>query len=308
MNHPIRCELQRKPTDLSPEEWKLYAFVEGFGEHAPSIQEWFRERPVRRDGTRVVIYGAKGTGRSSVANYIVHEFVKAANLTFSDISFLPVPVNDRHPIEPVRQALALLRRELKDRNKFKPGAELEGRVYKSILLNEPQGTPELFADIFGDILGMIRNVDKAPCPLPVFVFDELREYDQLANIASSLSEWSLVICITAEESVLTRWEEKCRSGALRPYTVRLSPLTPQHAVQFISQRWEVLERDDRHVFIDEGLVRALRSRPFPFRAIVDLLSEMFDRAEKQHTKVDHALAQGVLVDRLSYGEWRADPE
>src|SRR5262249_2823672 len=106
--NPFDLELQQELLPLNDDDLRLYAEVDGFARKALIIKDWFIRKENLKHTNFISIFGPKGSGRSSVANYVINRFSHAKGDSLERLFLIKHQVKDDHNIIPIRDALAEL--------------------------------------------------------------------------------------------------------------------------------------------------------------------------------------------------------
>ena len=303
---PLASTFKKELCPLTSEDCDfLYAKVEGFGKHVSIIEQWFAKADNLDRSNCILILGDKGSGRSSVANYIARQFYLAKGID-KKISLIKSVVKNHHDLEPVRDLLGELYNHLGQLlgKQFEENFGSTKKLYHQILFS-PELQNEIFPylSLFSESLPILNSHEY----FPIVIADEIKTYQQINSIQEVFKSFPLIIYTTDQKEVNDVFEREKLSGNLHGFVVKLERLSSKDVHDFLSHRWTKCSAGNQpHPFDKEGIDLIFQGNQFYFKGVVTILTEIFvnyletEKAEFGCSDISKDKMLKVLGKILSY--------
>lgn len=263
------CPLTKDECDF------LYAKVEGFGNHVSLIEQWFADKSNFDRLNSILILGDKGSGRSSVANYIAQQFYLAQEID-QKIPLLRCIIKSHHDLEPVRDLIRELYNHLCQLlgQQFEQDFRSTKELYRKIIFEITELLTEIspYQNLFLESLPILKSRKS----YPIIIADKIITYQQLNSIQEVFNKFSLIIYTTDKKEIQDEFKRRKTRGDLHGFTVKLDYLSLEDVGNFLSHRWTKCSATNQlHPFDQEGLENIFKTNPYPFKGVVTILTEIF---------------------------------
>lgn len=274
--NPLAEVYKKELCPLTKDECEfLYAKVEGFGNHVSFIEQWFADKSNFDRLNSILILGDKGSGRSSVANYIARQFYLAKEID-QKIPLVKCTVKSHHDFDPIRDLL----KELYDHlyqllgQQFEQDFRSTKNLYRKILIETTELPTEIssYQSLLLESLPILNSQEY----FPVVIADRIATYQQINSIQEVFNKFPLIIYTTDQKNIQDEFERRKIRGDLHGFTVQLDYLSLEDVRNFLSHRWTKCSATNQvHPFDKEGLENIFKANQFPFKGVVTILTEIF---------------------------------
>lgn len=273
--------------DAPPDPLTHFLTVDGFGEQKPEIDRLATEEQARlsqNGGQRpdaenpqkpkrnqfFLIHGNKGTGRTSVSNYIARVFGGEQTLkVVEDITDSGHERNvynwmENFALKAEDEGFKEVQSQFEKLGAFSDVTNTKYVRFLRQALNELKAKGHRAVAVFEDV----KNAELFP--LVQDVFDPL-------NFA--LPEPPLVIFTTSDASICDAFANLKRKPT-GPARIDLRVTSGKDILKFLSRRWEQTSRYQPHPFDNETIVDAFETAEFPLKRAVEALHYILEEKAK----------------------------
>ncbi|HAC62852.1 MAG TPA: hypothetical protein DCF68_04775 [Cyanothece sp. UBA12306] len=254
-----------------------YSKVEGFGLQEPFIEQWFKTARNLAKPPRILVYGPQGSGRSSVANYIVWQFSKAKKLSSGEIKILlvKVEIKNEDSIEPIQLALMELFKHLRKclgeqlRTEYKYLYDDYSDLLKN--LSSTEYTEEIKYGLAKDIFEQINDILIERKRLTLIILDKVNNYPQIIYANQVFEKAPLLVYTTSGQKIYDSFEQEKSFSEIHGFSVKLSRLSLEDVQQFLDHCWNIgldIDHKKNHPFDHKGLKVIFEKTTWPFKFIV----------------------------------------
>jgi hypothetical protein len=277
----------------APDEDRYYARVEGFGRELPEIQSWSkRAENVDADSRPVVlIHGPKGCGRTSTAYLVAYlilqqRAIKRASpppaLTSSLVRIL---ITDDSAFKPIRDGVhqfytTLFKHKIDVRDRDR---ELFNEVRSKVLNAAEFQRLAVYQDLSSRLF--LTRAEKGENIDILFMFEDIKNPEQLQYILDSFSESPLLILVTENMKLVRPLKEKFATGDLNGLSIQLDKMTPSEIEELIMHRWKACSltpETTQHPF--KGITSVLNTN-WPIKTVSLFMQHVFSAHLEQLSRV-----------------------
>lgn len=263
------CPLTKEDCDF------LYAKVEGFGNHVSLIEPWFADKSNFDRLNSILILGDKGSGRSSVANYIARQFCLAKGIN-RKIPLIKCIVKSHHDFDPIQDLLKELYSHLCQLlgQQFEQDFGSIKKLYQKILIENTELPTEIssYKSLLLESLPILNSHEY----FPVVIADRITTYQQINSLQEVFNGFPLIIYTTDQKNIQNEFKRRKIRGELHGFTVKLDYLVLEDVHDFLSHRWKKCSAENQiHPFDKEGIDIIFQENKFPFKGVVTILTEIF---------------------------------
>jgi hypothetical protein len=280
----------------------LYAFVDGLRGAKPQIDAWCSSTAQTRSKPFVaLISGPKGSGKSSVANYVAYRcaWVNRGNLSENVEGGLLKrcrvlgDVRDEHPIVPCQTIM----------NKYftlvtKQGIKVDSFVMDKMINISTMNNVEALSALYAIMRGTTSQI-----ATPIFFMRGIRRYDQLANAAQIIGGDGILICTTPSKAVAEDFSKAISENVYGSLQFELSKLEPTDVVELYEHRWSLFAEDPAATSpIDRATIISTFVHGWSIRGVVivleDLLSGYVTTWGKNGSTPQPGITEKEIKDRI----------
>ena len=282
---------------------RLYASVDGFKQATTDIDKWSiaAGRP-RTKPFVALIFGPKGSGRSSTARYIAYRCAAAikgnapaeANQDLLKQCFVEVVVADEHPVEPTENLVRGFF-DLAGEQGIKMGETVDGHM----LNNSAKWT----AGSLSNLYTKMRIETKAPIRVPIFCLEQIRNFEQISGAVQAFRTDAILICTTTIKAVMDDFLKGGRAAMFSPLQFNLTGLAPTDVADLYQQRWRHFAKDPEGLLpIEKTTIEKTFKYNWPIKGVVivldDLLSAYADTWANAPLELRRPMDKEEMLERI----------
>ena len=286
--HPFK-ELYGNALECPVQE-RLFADIDGYAEYQQEIKDWFTQYCTSDRTKFFVLEGLRGSGCTSLANYVVHCYATCLANTNEEhnkqwhVLKVPVQVESERNAEVLQGWMDKLDRAI-IREKIPLDKAIKEAIHKVTYAKRQDlpDTPGMYRDTFNFVAESLHNQDWCIAG----IFDKVKSRDLYAFCRDVFDLWTPLVIFVEGWQVDTAGDRLTPSGGTPTSNtewltdedgkrILLDPLDGNQVIVFLDHCWKMAEGQSPPPFDKEAVKSLFDASPKAAKAVIRTLGTFFD--------------------------------
>lgn len=268
----------------------LYADIYGFREHRQRINNWFTRNGKTDRPKFFVVEGPKGSGRNSVANYIVHCYeaslgTKGSNDGTWKLLTLPIEVESENDVEELRHWMIDLYKAIVDEKGIRLENEIKERL-RELTRTQPQRLSGMDLEFWEVFRSVAESLYRQGWRI-VALFDEVKSDKFYQFCEKVFDSWGPLVVYIRSWQTENGGRRRTPSGGTPTLDlnwpkgedgmrITLGSLNGDDVIALLNHRWNILRAPGSPPFDEEPIKELFNKISHAVKAVNIKLGWLFD--------------------------------